>query len=276
MYFSKPLCVILWHRQRLGPPPWVKSQGRCWVSLVQSSPVAQSCPERPHEPQHARPPWWYIGKEFTCQCRRHRLDSWVRKIPWRRKWQSILVLPGEFHGQRSLAGYIQSVVPYKSRLSQRSCLGHYGLQSHNSPLDGKMIHSSPQPRPTQERANQHRRPSNLGPTSQLEGDPRPLLQPEKGRSSFHTEDKEHIFNRTSKIWKLASGQICHLFTQIPFHPGDHPTTPPPPPSRSPAAVRGQFQPGGLPLRCNFDRRHQLFPFSEKVPGGWPPGAGHMW
>ena len=33
-------------------------------------------------------------------------DPWVRKIPWRRKWQSIPVrLPGEFHGQRSLAGY---------------------------------------------------------------------------------------------------------------------------------------------------------------------------
>ena len=29
----------------------------------------------------------------------------VRKIPWRRKWQSTLVFwPGEFHGQRSLAG----------------------------------------------------------------------------------------------------------------------------------------------------------------------------
>ena len=32
--------------------------------------------------------------------------SWVRKISWRREWQPTLVfLPGEFHGQRSLAGY---------------------------------------------------------------------------------------------------------------------------------------------------------------------------
>ena len=31
---------------------------------------------------------------------------WVGKIPWRRAWQPILVfLPGESHGQRSLAGY---------------------------------------------------------------------------------------------------------------------------------------------------------------------------
>ena len=33
-------------------------------------------------------------------------DPWVGKIPWRRKWQSTPVfLPGNSHGQRSLAGY---------------------------------------------------------------------------------------------------------------------------------------------------------------------------
>ena len=33
-------------------------------------------------------------------------NPWVRKIPWRRKWQPTPVfLPGESHGQRSLAGY---------------------------------------------------------------------------------------------------------------------------------------------------------------------------
>ena len=32
-------------------------------------------------------PWWLSGKESTCQCRRHKLDPGVRKIPWRRKWQ---------------------------------------------------------------------------------------------------------------------------------------------------------------------------------------------
>ena len=38
--------------------------------------------------------------------RRPRFNSWVRKIPWRRKWQLTSVfLPGEFHGQRDLAGY---------------------------------------------------------------------------------------------------------------------------------------------------------------------------
>ena len=34
------------------------------------------------------------------------LILWVRKIPWRRKWQPTpLFLPGKSHGQRSLMGY---------------------------------------------------------------------------------------------------------------------------------------------------------------------------
>ena len=33
-------------------------------------------------------------------------DSWIRKIPWRRKWQSTpALLPGKSHGRRSLIGY---------------------------------------------------------------------------------------------------------------------------------------------------------------------------
>ena len=35
-----------------------------------------------------------------------QFNPWVRKIPWRREWQSTPVfLPGESHGQRRLAGY---------------------------------------------------------------------------------------------------------------------------------------------------------------------------
>ena len=51
-------------------------------------------------------PWWLSGKKATCQCRRHRSNPWVRKIPWRKKWQHTPVfLTGESHEQRSLAGY---------------------------------------------------------------------------------------------------------------------------------------------------------------------------
>ena len=49
------------------------------------------------------------GKEPACHCWRHkrlRFDSWVGRISWRRAWQPTPVfLPGESHGQRSLAGY---------------------------------------------------------------------------------------------------------------------------------------------------------------------------
>ena len=49
------------------------------------------------------------GTEPTCQCRRPKrcgFDPWVGKISWRRARQSTPVfLPGESHGQKSLAGY---------------------------------------------------------------------------------------------------------------------------------------------------------------------------
>ena len=49
------------------------------------------------------------GKEPTCQCRRRKrceFDPWVGKILWRRaRHPTPVFLPGESHGQRSLAGY---------------------------------------------------------------------------------------------------------------------------------------------------------------------------
>ena len=51
-----------------------------------------------------------VGKEPACQFRIHKrcwFDPWVRKIPWRKKWQPMPVfLPGKSHGQRNLADYI--------------------------------------------------------------------------------------------------------------------------------------------------------------------------
>ena len=68
------------------------------------------------------------GKASACQCRRPVFDPWIRKIPWRRKRQPALVfLPGQSHGQRSLAGY-----------SPRSCktVGCYlGAKQQESRLD---------------------------------------------------------------------------------------------------------------------------------------------
>ena len=49
------------------------------------------------------------AKEPACQCRRHKrcgFNPWVGNSPWRRAWPLTPVfLPGESHGQRSLAGY---------------------------------------------------------------------------------------------------------------------------------------------------------------------------
>ena len=51
-------------------------------------------------------PRWLSDKESSCPCRRCQFDPWVGTIPRRRKWQPTPVfLPGESHGQKSLAGY---------------------------------------------------------------------------------------------------------------------------------------------------------------------------
>ena len=50
------------------------------------------------------------------QCRGSGFHPRVGKIPWTRKWQPTpIFLHGEFHGQRSLAGYSQSMGVAKSR-----------------------------------------------------------------------------------------------------------------------------------------------------------------
>ena len=48
-----------------------------------------------------------VAQAVMClQCRRPGFDLWIGKIPWRREWLPTPVfLPGESHGQRTLAGY---------------------------------------------------------------------------------------------------------------------------------------------------------------------------
>ena len=60
-----------------------------------------------------------ISKESACN-----VGDWVGQIPWRREWLPTPVfMPGEFHGQRSLAGcslwgYIESDMMERLTLSQ--------------------------------------------------------------------------------------------------------------------------------------------------------------
>ena len=49
---------------------------------------------------------WGLRTVKNLQWERSEFDPWVGRIPWRREWQPTpIFLPGEFHGQRSLAGY---------------------------------------------------------------------------------------------------------------------------------------------------------------------------
>ena len=83
-----------------------------WLSYSVKSLDMCGCASRyPNSPHFILPhglPWWLSGKESACQCRRCKFNPWVRKIPWRRKWQPTpVVLLGKSRGQRSLAGYRQ-------------------------------------------------------------------------------------------------------------------------------------------------------------------------
>ena len=59
-------------------------------------------------------PWWLIGKnppsvQESQKTWVHGFSPWVGKILWRRAWQPTpVLLPGEFLGQRRLAGYSSS------------------------------------------------------------------------------------------------------------------------------------------------------------------------
>ena len=61
-------------------------------------------------------------KNLPANESRHKrcgFDPWVSKIPWRRKWQPTPVfLPGESHGQRTLAATVHRVAQSQARLKQ--------------------------------------------------------------------------------------------------------------------------------------------------------------
>ena len=62
-------------------------------------------------------PWWLRWKRICLQCRRSEFDSWVGETPRRREWHpTAVVLPGESHGQRSLADTVHGVAESRTRL----------------------------------------------------------------------------------------------------------------------------------------------------------------
>ena len=61
------------------------------------------------------------SSESACKCRRPRLDSWVRKILWRREQLPTSVFcPGEFHGLYSPRGRKESDATERFSLSRSS------------------------------------------------------------------------------------------------------------------------------------------------------------
>ena len=51
-------------------------------------------------------PQWLNQQRICLPCRRLGFDPWVRRFLWRWKWQPTpVLLAGESHGWRSLAGY---------------------------------------------------------------------------------------------------------------------------------------------------------------------------
>ena len=82
-------------------------------------------------------PRWYSDKELICQWRRYKrlpIQSLVRKIPWRRKWQPTPVfLPG----QRSLGAYSHQEQDMIEQLSKHTRIKNPALENRTSLGAGK-------------------------------------------------------------------------------------------------------------------------------------------
>ena len=104
------------------------SRGSSNPGIEQESPASQADPlpaELPGKPhilgrflnlhralQRSGFPGGTSGKECACQCRRlkrHGLYPWVRKIPWRRAWQSTPVFLPEEVSWTEKPGGLQSM-----------------------------------------------------------------------------------------------------------------------------------------------------------------------
>ena len=69
-------------------------------------------------------PWWLKLWRISLQFRGLRFNLWVGKITGRRAWlPTPVLLPGESHGQRSLAGY-SPCVPKELGMIEKLTLSH--------------------------------------------------------------------------------------------------------------------------------------------------------
>ena len=110
-------CVgkIPWRREQQPSLVFLPGESHGQMSVTGYSPQGHTGSDKTEATQHTLCfgssylglPWQFSSKKPTCQCRRCGFVPWVGKIPWRRAWQPTSVfLPGESHGQRSLAGTV--------------------------------------------------------------------------------------------------------------------------------------------------------------------------
>ena len=66
------------------------------------------------------------GKSICLQCGRPWFEPWIRKIPWQRKWQpTSVLLPGKFHGWRSLLATVHGVAKSRTQLNDFTFTFHF-------------------------------------------------------------------------------------------------------------------------------------------------------
>ena len=88
------------------PSTWAEFGGASHRSCQQKSEIKMNEVKTENLNLSTWNPEWLSGKESACNAGDvGSIDPWVRKIPWRRKWQpTTVLLPGKPHGHSSLAG----------------------------------------------------------------------------------------------------------------------------------------------------------------------------
>ena len=106
-WLSKHICEVSCYQTNYYCCQWcAKHCTNCFVNLSLSHSLTVCLYIYVYIQQMCGLPWRLSSEQSVCLCWRHRFNPWVKKTPWRRKWQPTPVfLPGEFHRQRSLVDY---------------------------------------------------------------------------------------------------------------------------------------------------------------------------